>query len=240
MSVMIENGVIPVVNENDTVSVTELMFTDNDELSGLIATMMDVDALVILSNVDGIYNLPPGQPGAQVISEVRAGDDLSGNISTVKSGFGLGGMITKCGIAMKVAAEGIDVFIANGERDNVLEALLLRKGNGLKYTHFIPGEKGMSSVKKWLANSAGFSKGEIHIDAKAVEAVMSDKAVSILPVGIVNVVGDFEKDDIITIVGPDGESIGVGKAAYTSQHVAESMGKHGARPVVHYDYLYIE
>ena len=240
MSVMIENGVIPVVNENDTVSVTELMFTDNDELSGLIATMMDVDALVILSNVDGIFNLPPGQPGAQVISEVRAGDDLSGNISTVKSGFGRGGMITKCGIAMKVAAEGIDVFIANGERDNVLEALLLRKGNGLKYTHFIPGEKGMSSVKKWLANSAGFSKGEIHIDAKAVEAVMSDKAVSILPVGIVNVVGDFEKDDIITIVGPDGESIGVGKAAYTSQHVAESMGKHGARPVVHYDYLYIE
>lgn len=240
MAVMLDNGVIPIVNENDTVSVTELMFTDNDELSGLIATMMDADALVILSNVDGIYNLPPGSPGAHVISEVRKGDDLSGNISTQKSGFGRGGMITKCGISMRVADEGIDVFIANGKRENVLTRLLIDKDPDLKSTHFIPEERDISSVKKWIANSAGFSKGGIHLDANAVAAVTSEQAASILPVGITNVSGDFEKDDIITILAPDNTILGVGKVACSAKKVKELMGKHGARPVVHYDYLYLE
>ena len=116
MMVMLDNGVIPIVNENDTVSVTELMFTDNDELSGLIASMMDSQALVILSNVDGIYSGTPGSPGAEVIAEVEPDRDLSEYISTEKSGFGRGGMITKCGIARKVADEGIEVIIAKARQ----------------------------------------------------------------------------------------------------------------------------
>lgn len=85
MKVMLENGVIPIVNENDTISVTELMFTDNDELSGMIASMMDMQALIILSNIDGIYNGSPSQPGTSVIRTVERGKDLSDYIQTEKS-----------------------------------------------------------------------------------------------------------------------------------------------------------
>src|SRR5574344_1161098 len=107
MTVMLENDVIPIVNENDTVSVTELMFTDNDELSGLIASMMDAETLIILSNVDGIYDNPAKKADARVIKCVSHGEDLSQYIRQEKSGFGRGGMITKCNIAAKVADEGI-------------------------------------------------------------------------------------------------------------------------------------
>lgn len=93
---------IPIVNENDTISVTELMFTDNDELSGLIATMMGMDALVILSNIDGIYNGNPSDPDSSVIREIECGKtDLSEYVQTSKSSFGRGGMLTKCHIAQK-------------------------------------------------------------------------------------------------------------------------------------------
>ncbi len=124
MRVMLDNKVIPIVNENDTVSVSELMFTDNDELSGLIASMMDMEALIILSNVDGIYNGSPDAPESTVIPEVREGEDISDYIQISKSSFGRGGMTTKTSIARKIADEGIDVFIANGEKEDILGQLL--------------------------------------------------------------------------------------------------------------------
>ena len=112
IEVMLENKVIPIVNENDTISVTELMFTDNDELSGLIATMMGMDALIILSNIDGIYNGNPSDPSSTVIREIDGSkEDLSEYVQTSKSSFGRGGMLTKCSIAQKVADEGITVII---------------------------------------------------------------------------------------------------------------------------------
>jgi glutamate 5-kinase len=117
---MLAHKVIPIVNENDTISVTELMFTDNDELSGLIATMMGMQALVILSNIDGIFDGDPANPASQVIREVEPNKNLSQYIQTNKSAFGRGGMLTKTTIARKVAAEGITVIIANGKRDNIL------------------------------------------------------------------------------------------------------------------------
>ena len=125
MTVMLENKVIPIVNENDTVSVTELMFTDNDELSGLIASMMDADTLIILSNVDGIFNGDPKNPNTRVIPMVNYDRDLGEYIQDTKSGFGRGGMITKTNIAKKVAEEGIKVIIANGKTNNILIELLL-------------------------------------------------------------------------------------------------------------------
>jgi glutamate 5-kinase len=124
IGVMLENRVIPVMNENDTISVTELMFTDNDELSGLIAAMMDTEALVILSNVDGVYNGLPGESGAEIIRTVDADSNLSSYIRASKSTFGRGGMLTKYRIAKKVANEGIEVIIANGKRENILSQLL--------------------------------------------------------------------------------------------------------------------
>ena len=116
--VMLENGVVPIVNENDTVAVTELMFTDNDELSGLLSTMIGAEALVLLTNVDGICDGTPGAPGVEVIREIAPGQrDLPDCIRDAKSSFGRGGMLTKSRIARKVAAEGIETIIADGRRD---------------------------------------------------------------------------------------------------------------------------
>ena len=120
MRVMLENGVLPIVNENDTVSVTELMFTDNDELSGLIAQMMHADMLILLSNIDGIFTGHPGAPGSRLIPQVAPGCDLDAYIQPEKSAFGRGGMRSKYTTAQRVQQSGIKVIIANGEREDIL------------------------------------------------------------------------------------------------------------------------
>ena len=137
MTVMLENDVLPIVNENDTVSVTELMFTDNDELSGLIAQMMQADTLILLSNIDGIYDGHPDDPSSQLIPVVEAGTDLSQYIKEEKSAFGRGGMHSKYTTAQKVQKTGIRVIIANGERENILVDLIENKQN-VPHTEFTP------------------------------------------------------------------------------------------------------
>lgn len=126
MTVMLENDVIPIVNENDTVSVTELMFTDNDELSGLIARMMQADTLILLSNIDGIYTGNPDEPDSELITRVEPGTDLSQYIQPEKSAFGRGGMHSKYTTASRIQQAGIRVIIANGERDDILIRLVER------------------------------------------------------------------------------------------------------------------
>lgn len=135
MAAMLENGVLPIVNENDTVCLTELMFTDNDELSGLVAQLMHADTLVILSNIDGLYDGDPSAPGTKLIPKVSASDDVEGYISTKKSSAGRGGMQSKCHTATSVAAQGIKVMIANGKRENILTDLFLG-GNAVPHTEF--------------------------------------------------------------------------------------------------------
>ena len=137
MTVMLENDVLPIVNENDTVSVTELMFTDNDELSGLIAQMMQADTLILLSNIDGIYDGHPDDPASKIIPSVAPGTDLSQYIKEEKSAFGRGGMHSKYTTAQKVQQSGIRVIIANGERENILLDLIERKDE-TPHTEFIP------------------------------------------------------------------------------------------------------
>ena len=137
MLVMLENDVLPIVNENDTVSVTELMFTDNDELSGLIAQMMEAETLILLSNIDGIFDRHPDDHEAQLIREVAPGRDLSEYIQPEKSAFGRGGMHSKYTTASKIQQAGIRVIIANGERDNILVDLVENKQN-VPHTEFIP------------------------------------------------------------------------------------------------------
>ena len=238
-SALLEMGTIPIVNENDTISVTELMFTDNDELSGLIATMMDAQALIILSNIDGIYNGLPSDPTSKVIRKIEQNCDLTSYIQASKSSFGRGGMLTKTRIARKVADEGITVIIANGKRDNILTDLIEKPEDTL-CTRFVPAAQPVSSIKKWIAHSEGFAKGELHINPRATEIIVADKAASILPVGITDVKGEFEKDDIVRIINAEGKPIGVGKANCSSDQAREVMGKHGEKPIIHYDYLYIE
>ena len=229
MEVMLENKVIPIVNENDTISVTELMFTDNDELSGLIAAMMGMDALIILSNIDGIYNGNPSEPGTHVIREIEAGkQDLSEYVQVTKSQFGRGGMLTKSVIAQKVADEGITVLIANGKKDNILPELLAKDSKTI-CTRFIPAEKPVSSVK-----------GEVHVNKGAEEALLLPKASSVLLVGVIKIVGNFEKDDIVKIMNEEGMQIGVGCAGYSSREASKLIGKRDQKPLIHYDYLYLD
>jgi glutamate 5-kinase len=237
MTVMLENGVIPVVNENDTISVTELMFTDNDELSGLVATMMDAQALIILSNIDGIYDGNPNDPTSKVIRDIQPNTDLKSFIASEKSSFGRGGMLTKCTIARKVAEEGIPVYIANGRKDHILPDLL-NDSKDVVCTRFLPTKKA-SAVKKWIAHSEGFAKGEIHLNAGCCEA-LNQKAISILPVGVTRIEGIFEKGDIVGIFDPEGRQIGVGRAQYGSDSALEVIGKKGEKPLVHYDYLFLD
>jgi len=239
MTVMLENGVIPIVNENDTVSVTELMFTDNDELAGLVASMMGANALVILSNVDGIYNGDPRDPQTRVIPMVNYDRDLGEYIQDSKSGFGRGGMITKTNIARKVAEEGIKVIIANGKTPNILIDLVT-KSQETMHTEFRPNPSPTSQVKKWIAHSESFAKGVVHINAKAEEALKGDKAVSLLLVGVTSIDGDFEEGDIINIEDAHGQTIAVGRSGYSSDEARKLIGVHDIKPLIHYDYLYME
>lgn len=240
MEVMLANGVIPIVNENDAVSVTELMFTDNDELSGLIAAMMGMDALIILSNVDGIYNGDPAGNGSEVIREITGAErDILSCIQTGKSQFGRGGMLTKCTIARKVADEGIAVIIANGMRDNILLDLLVDDST-VVCTRFRPSPKPVSNIKKWIAHSGGFAKGEVFVNGGARDALLQPKATSVLLVGVTRIEGDFEEDDIVKILDESGRQIGVGCSGYSSDEARKRIGKRAHKPLVHYDYFYPE
>lgn len=137
MEVMLENNVLPIVNENDTVSIEELMFTDNDELSGLIALMVGAEMLVLLTGVDGLYNGDPMDAGSEVIRKVKPDDDVSRYILSSKSAVGRGGMTSKFNTAISVAQAGTRVLIACGNRDNILPDLIERP---LETTHteFVP------------------------------------------------------------------------------------------------------
>ncbi len=143
MEVMLQSGVIPIVNENDTVSVTELMFTDNDELSGLMADMMGAELLIMLSNVDGVFKGDPAQ-GAELIREIGPDDDMSRFIASTKSSAGRGGMHSKYCTASQVAAKGIPVAIANGRKDDILLHIVSdyeQHKRSDDYTLFLPGSK---------------------------------------------------------------------------------------------------
>ena len=118
-------GIIPIVNENDTISITELMFTDNDELSGWMAEMMSCEMLIILSNIDGLYDGDPSDPSSKLIAQVLPEtEDMSDYIQEKKSSAGRGGMMTKCNVARRLAQGGIPVVIANGKRDNVIVRII--------------------------------------------------------------------------------------------------------------------
>lgn len=136
ISTMLENGVLPIVNENDTVCLTELMFTDNDELSGLIAEMMQAETLVLLTNVDGIYNGDTKDPNTRIIPSVYYDRDISEYASDEKSSNGRGGMASKAKTAHEIANKGIRVIIANGNTPNILINLKEQPMNTM-HTEFV-------------------------------------------------------------------------------------------------------
>lgn len=200
---------------------------------------MDMDALVILTNVDGVYTGSPDAPESTLISSIQLGETLDIEaISGKKSNFGRGGMLTKFHIASKLAHQGIAVHITNGIKTNTLTNILLGDQSAV-HTHFIPSPKKSTGVRKWLAHSDDFAKGEVFVNCGAKEALLSDHAVSLLLIGITSVVGYFKEGDIVRVKDVDGELIGLGKASYSSDEVLKGMGGKVLKPFIHYDYLYL-
>ncbi len=233
---LIDSNIIPIVNENDVVSVTELMFTDNDELAGLISSMLNVDALIILSNVNGVYKGNPKNPDSELIKEIEDQNNYKSFITSEKSQFGRGGMITKFGIAEKMALLGIHTHIINGKEKDSIKKLMTGESIGTKFI----AKKDVSNVKKWIAHSEGYEKGIIYINQGVLNALNSkDRVISILPVGVTSIDGEFEKGDIIKICDENKDYIGLGIAQYNSNKANLLIGKKGQKPIIHYNYLFL-
>ncbi len=236
ISAMLDNNVLPIVNENDSISINELMFTDNDELSGLISSMMDCQSLFILSNVDGLFNSDPGTPGAELIREIHQDSgDVKDCISTIKSGFGRGGMLTKYSTAKKISSEGIDVYIANGNRDSIITDIV--RGKDVPFTHFHANTSKKNGVRKWLNHSDTFAKGAVYINDGAREALLGDKASSLLLIGITKIEGYFKSGDIVRILDGEGNYIGLGQSKFESEKAGKLIGQKHGKPFIHYNHL---
>jgi glutamate 5-kinase len=215
------------------------MFTDNDELSGMISSMMDCGSLIILSNVDGIFTGIPGSSGSELIRVIdEESEDPAKYIYSSQSGFGRGGMLTKYSIARKISLEGVSVFIANGTRDSVIMDII--RGKDVPCTHFLASSKKKNSVKKWLAHSDTFAKGIVYINKGAKEALLDEKATSLLMIGVSKVEGSFRKGDIIRIKDEKGRQVGLGKSQYDSKKAEQYLGEKRKKPLIHYDYMVID
>src|SRR3989344_3721456 len=221
---LLGSNVVPIVNENDVVATTELLFTDNDELAGLVASQINADAVVILTSVDGFLSGDPSDANSRVISliDFHALDECEKYIAPEKTAFGRGGMLTKFHIAKKLALQGVTVYFANGKKRNVLTDVLSGKPVGTK---FIPREKS-SALKRRIAYSEGLCKGTVCVNKGAEDLLLSKtKIMSLLPVGITNVEGDFAKGDIVEIRGGKKTKLGFGIAEYGADTAKELMGK---------------
>ena len=229
-------GIIPILNENDVVAVEEIMFTDNDELAGLVAAMQDADALIILTSVDGVYNGDPDDASSKLLSHIDADElDAEQFATTKRSSLGRGGMGTKLAIAKRAAQFGAVTHIINGQKEHTITDVCDEKQVGTTVTS---NKKRISAVKKWIAHSDGALNGSIQVNQRAVDVICdTNKATSILPVGVIAVTGDFEEGDVIDVLGEDGSKIAMGRAEYTANQARSAMGKKGEKVLVHYDYL---
>jgi len=235
---LLQDNVIPVVNENDVIAITELIFTDNDELAGLIASQLNADAVIILTSVDGVFDGNPNNPKSQVISEIDFAKYslFEKYITADKSAFGRGGMYTKFGIAKKLATQGVATHIVNGKKQNVIVDVIRGKFVGTK---FISNRK-LSAIKRRLAYSESFSKGVVYVNKCAEDILLSKKVASLLPVGVVMVKGEFEKGDVIEIRNEEKKKLGFGITQYDSKKATDSIGKKRVRALIHYDYIFLE
>jgi glutamate 5-kinase len=232
---LLRDNIVPIVNENDVISISELMFTDNDELAGLTASMTGADTLILLSSVEGILSAAPGQPGSQVIAVVDVDDRKTASfITSEKSAFGRGGMMTKYRFARQTARLGITTYIANGKRPDVLTDIAAGKAIGTRF----PARLAPNNLKKWMAWQEDGHKGAVFVNAGAAEALLSGVS-SLLPIGILRVEGDFERGDLVRIQAEDGSALGVGLAQYNAATTRQWIGQKGKKPLVHYDYLYV-
>ncbi len=241
---LLDIGVVPVINENDTVATDEIRFGDNDRLAALVAHLVNADALVLLSDVDALYDGPPQRPGSHRISEIRTKSDLEaveiGGIGS--AGVGSGGMATKVEAAAIAGAAGIPVVLTSA--DNVRAAL----AGADVGTVFHPHAQAQGARALWIAHATD-PRGQLRVDAGAAKALLGGRA-SLLAIGVVASSGDFSAGDPVDIVGPDGEAIARGLVNYdsdelppmlgrSSQDIAATLGAEYERELVHRDDLVI-
>jgi len=240
-------GVLPIINENDTVAVEEIRFGDNDNLSVLVATMVGSDLLVILTDLDGLYTADPRMDAeARLISQVpRRSGEVSFWAAGSGTGLGTGGMQTKVEAARRAAASGIPTVVANGLVEGILARILRGEEVG---TLFQASSSRMRGRKRWLAH-ASQPRGQIAVDAGAREALIRGGK-SLLPSGVVSATGGFEGGEVVSLCDTEGKEFARGVANYDAEQVArikgikssQIEGTLGAKPfdeVVHRDNLVI-
>lgn len=222
LKTLLDLGVIPVVNENDTVVTDEICFGDNDTLAGLVANLINADAMVILTDQDGLYEEDPRtNPEAKLVSEAQCSDDeLFDFAGTGHGDLGRGGMLTKIRAARLAARSGTVTCIANGRGDNILEKLRLGEENG---TLLLPESSPITAKKQWLASHLRV-KGKLQLDAGAVK-VLQKSGKSLLPVGIKSCVGNFMRGDVVSCVDENDKPIARGLVNYNSEEAVKIIGK---------------
>lgn len=227
LSKLIELGAIPIINENDTVAVDELKttFGDNDRLAGMVAGLLQSSALIILSDVRGLYDRDPKDPNAMVLSSVAKIDDsVEELVRDSKTGISKGGMASKLSTAKFMTHSGQSTVIAWGREPDVL--VRLARGEHLG-THFLPQPRSLVSRKRWIGFSAQPS-GSVEVDEGAAKA-MQQGGRSLLAIGVRDVHGDFGKGDIISVLDPDGTEIARGLSNYNATQVKMIRGCHSDR-----------
>lgn len=232
METLLHDKVVPIVNENDVVALGELTFTDNDELAGQVASMINADRLMLLSSVPGVLN-----DEGVVIDEITLDNHYaaSGYITTEKSEAGRGGMKTKFLTAKKMASQGIETIIANGTDTDIMLRLMAGEKLG---TRFTPGKR-KAGLKRRLAHSDNLVQGVIKVNDGAAK-MLREQNVSLLFVGVSAITGSFYKGDIIAIHNQAGKQIGYGISRYDSDETHELIGQRHVKPLIHYDYLFME
>jgi glutamate 5-kinase len=217
---LLELGVVPVINENDSVATAEIRFGDNDRLAARVAQAARADQVILLSDVDGLYSADPAKDAAaQRLAEVAAitPEILAMASSGSASGMGSGGMASKLAAAQIAAAAGVELVIVSGQHDYPLT----RWAKGDCGTRFIAAA-GTSGAKAWLAGRLTV-KGSVQLDAGAVAAL--GKGASLLPAGVTAVTGDFMRGDVIDVAGPNGAIIARGLAEYDAAESSQILGK---------------
>jgi glutamate 5-kinase len=240
---LLELGIVPIVNENDTVATQEIRFGDNDRLASLVAHLVHADGLLLLTDVDALYDGPPSRAGTRRVPLVVGGQGLDDvTIGGTGSAIGSGGMVTKVEAASIANAAGITTVLTSADR--IQQAL-----DGADVgTVFVPTGAGRTSRKLWLAH-ATTPRGRLLLDAGAVRAV-TERRTSLLPAGITSVEGTFADGDAVELCTPDGSVIGRGLVNYTSaelpamlgrstRDLARELGPQYEREVVHRDDLAI-
>lgn len=247
LKTLLKNRVIPIINENDTVAVDEIKIGDNDRLAARVAQMISADLMILFSDIDGLYDKNPrSEKGAKLILQVlEITPEIEKMAGGVGSNVGTGGMVTKIMAAKMLANSGCEAVITNGVSDNALQKLFAGKQN---FTVFRNKEKAAKSRKNWLAGFIN-AKGEMVINACAVAALASKK-ISLLPIGVVAVKGNFKKGEAVFIRDESGNHVANGISNYDAEdvkkvlekkstEVKKILGKSAKAELVHIDNLVV-